>query len=74
MGLSYYLQAEGFDIGGLTKNASVMMTTVLRARVTPAAYALGFLPGLFSTLLGTSLSGVGIYRRKTSQLFKELEA
>jgi putative ABC transport system permease protein len=34
---------------------------------------IGFLPGLLATLLGSALSGVGIYKRKTAQLFKELE-
>jgi len=29
---------------------------------------------LISTVIGTMLSGIGIYKRKTAQLFKELEA
>jgi putative ABC transport system permease protein len=32
------------------------------------------MPGLLSTVIGTMLSGVGIYRRQTAKLFKELEA
>jgi len=42
--------------------------------LTPPAFYIGFIPGLFSTVLGTMLSGIGIYRRQTAQLFKELEA
>jgi hypothetical protein len=29
---------------------------------------------VISTVVGTMLAGVGIYKRKTAQLFKELEA
>jgi putative ABC transport system permease protein len=74
LGFGYLMQAKGMDVGALMKNASMMMPMVLRAHVTPQDYVLGFLPGLFSTVLGTALAGAGIYRRKTSQLFKELES
>lgn len=33
----------------------------------------GFIPGVASTILGAMLAGIAIYKRKTSQLFKELE-
>ena len=33
----------------------------------------GFIPGLFSMLLGTALAGRGIFKRETARLFKELE-
>ena len=74
LGIAYILQAKGFDYGAMMKNASMMAPTVIRARITSPAFIIGFVPGLFATVLGTALSGVGIYRRKTSQLFKELEA
>jgi putative ABC transport system permease protein len=51
----------------------MMMPSVFRANITTPAYYLGFIPGLFSVVLGTMLSGIGIYRRKTASLFKELE-
>jgi putative ABC transport system permease protein len=73
LGISYYLQTVGFDISELTKNVTMMIPSVFRAHVTPHAYYIGFVPGLFSTVLGTALAGIGIYRRKTAQLFKELE-
>jgi putative ABC transport system permease protein len=74
LGFGYLLEWKGLNIGGLMKDASLMMPMVFRAHVASQDYVLGFLPGLFSTVLGTSLAGAGIYRRKTSQLFKELEA
>ena len=73
LSISYYLQTVGFDISDMMKNVTMMIPSVFRAHVTPQAYYIGFIPGLFSTVLGTSLAGIGIYRRKTAQLFKELE-
>jgi putative ABC transport system permease protein len=46
----------------------------MRARVTTTSLFIGFVPGLLATILGTSISGLGIYRRQSSQLTKELEA
>lgn len=74
LALAWLLQTYGFNLGDSMKNASIMMPNTIRAQITPTAFYIGFLPGLFATILGTSLSGVGIFRRKTAQLFKELEA
>ncbi len=74
IGISYYLQIHGIDISSMLKNASMMISDVLRARVTPVSFMIGFIPGLMATILGTSISGIGIYKRQTSQLAKELEA
>jgi len=74
LGLSFYLQSVGLNIGGMMKNSSMLMPAVARAEITPTAYYIGFIPGLFSMVLGNALSGIGIYKRKTAQLFKELEA
>jgi putative ABC transport system permease protein len=74
LAVSYYLQNTGFDLGSMLKNASVVVTDVLRARVTPVSYVIGFVPGLAATFLGTAVSGIGIYRRETSRLAKEFEA
>jgi putative ABC transport system permease protein len=57
----------------MIKGGSVMMPTNIRAHITPVDYYLGFFPGLLSTVLGTLLSGIGIFRRQTAKLFKELE-
>lgn len=73
LGFSYWIQEVGFDVGDMMKSSKMMMPSVFRANITPPAYYLGFIPGLFSTVLGTMLSGIGIYKRKTAQLFKELE-
>jgi len=71
--LAYILQTKGVNISGMMDDAKIMMPTIMRARITLESYYLGFIPGLFSTVLGTMLSGIGIYKRQTAQLFKELE-
>jgi len=74
LGISYYLQVRGLDISAFLKNASMLISDVLRAEVTPVSWVIGFVPGLLATFLGTSISGIGVYRRQTAQLMKELEA
>jgi putative ABC transport system permease protein len=73
IGLSYYFQKHGLDISGVMKGATMLMSNVMRARVTPASYFIGLIPGMLAMLLGTMIAGIGIFRRQTSQLFKELE-
>ena len=71
--ISYIIQVYGLDFSSAMKNATIMMPSVFRTQITTPAYFVGLIPGLFSTVLGTSLAGIGIYQRKTAQLFKELE-
>lgn len=72
--LSLYMQDHGIDLSSMMKNATIIMPAVFHSRITAGAYFIGLIPGLLSTVVGTSLSGIGIYKRKTAQLFKELEA
>lgn len=73
LGLSYYFQAEGIQLGGLFKNAAILIPSVIYFQVTPASYVIGFIPGLLSPFIGTAIAGRGIYKRQTARLFKELE-
>jgi putative ABC transport system permease protein len=72
--VSLYIQHHGLDLTSMMKNATILMPSVFHTRITPVAFFIGFIPGLVSTVFGTMLSGIGIYKRKTAQLFKELEA
>jgi putative ABC transport system permease protein len=73
LSVSYYLEIKGLDISSIMKQSTMMINNVMRARVTPAAFFIGLIPGLVATFLGSSIAGIGIFRRQTSQLFKELE-
>ncbi|MBW2324124.1 MAG: FtsX-like permease family protein [Deltaproteobacteria bacterium] len=70
---AFYLQEHGLDFSGMTKGSTMLMSNIMRAKITPASYFIGFIPGLLATVIGTLISGIGIFRRQTSQLFKELE-
>lgn len=74
--VSYYLQYHGIDISNMMKDmpASIMISNVMRAHVTPGSYVVGFIPGLIATLLGSAFAGIGIFKRQTAILMKELEA
>ena len=71
--VSLYLQNVGIDISSMMNDAVILVPNVMRARITVASFVIGLSTGFFAPFLGTLISGVGIYRRQTSQLFKELE-
>lgn len=73
LGVTYYLQVHGLDISGMMDSSSIIMSNTIRARVTTTTLYIGFIPGFLATILGTMISGLGIYKRETSKLFKELE-
>ncbi|MBN1558954.1 FtsX-like permease family protein [candidate division KSB1 bacterium] len=73
LALTYFLQVHGIDISSSLKNSGMMLSNVVRARITPACFYIGLIPGIVAPLLGTAISGIGIYKRQTAQLFKELE-
>lgn len=70
---TYYWQVTGLDISSMTKNAGLLIPSIIRAKVTPDLFYIGFIPGLLAMLFGNMLSGIGIYKRETATLFKELE-
>ena len=70
---AYYMQEYGLNVGGLMKNSTLMISNVLRAKITVATWFVGFIPGIASTVIGAMLAGIGIYKRQTANLFKELE-
>ncbi len=74
LALSYYMQYNPIDFSSLMRNSNMIISGEMGTRVTGMSYVIGFMPGLIAPLLGTMAAGVGIYRRQTSQLFKELEA
>jgi len=73
LGAAYYLQEQGLDIGAMLKNSTMIISDVVRAQITPTSYVIGLAPGLISTFLGTAIAGIGVFRRETSRLMKEME-
>ena len=71
--LALYLQEVGMDISEMMKGSKMLIANVIRARITPEAFYIGYIPGVLATVIGSAISGIGIYKRQTSQLFKELE-
>ncbi len=74
LALSYFLQVHGIDMRSLLKNLNMLIQTVIRSKVTPSAFYIGFIPGLLASLIGTAIAGRAIYKRQTARLFKELES
>lgn len=72
LSLAWYMQVHGIDMGSAIQGGAMMMPTVFRAHISPETYYIGFIPGLLSMVVGTALSGIGIYKRQTAVLFKEL--
>jgi len=73
LGFTYYMQVVGIDISSYLDNSSMIMPSILRAKVTPNLFYIGFIPGVLAMVFGTMLAGIGIYKRETANLFKELE-
>ncbi|MFP4557449.1 MAG: ABC transporter permease [Bacteroidales bacterium] len=71
---AWIIQTYGIDISGMMQGSSMMLPSHIRARIETPDFYIGFVPGLISTVIGTMLSGIGIYKRQTAKLFKELEA
>ena len=72
--LSWYFQVYGINFGDSLKDSTFLMPSVMRAHINFTTYYIGFVPGIFSTVIGSMLAGIGIYKRQTANLFKELES
>ena len=70
---AWLVQIYGISMEGMMEGAAVMMPNTIRTRITPSDLYIGFIPGLISTVIGTALSGIGIFKRQTARLFAELQ-
>ena len=70
---SYYFEVYGLDYSEIIKNSSMMVDPIIRAKVTWRLFYIGYIPGVFSMLIGSALAGRAIYKRQTATLFKELD-
>jgi putative ABC transport system permease protein len=67
------MEKNPINMMGQFHDSTLMINNMIRARVSFTSFYIGFIPGLLATLLGTSLSGIQIFKRQTASLFKELE-
>lgn len=72
--MAWPMQVYGIDARNMIRNSNMMMPSIIRAQITFTTYYIGFIPGLLSTVIGAMLAGIGVYKRQTASLFKELEA
>lgn len=70
---SYLMQVYGIDTRDMMQNSTMMTPSVFRSQINTTTYFIGFIPGVISTVIGALLAGIGIYKRQTASLFKELE-
>ena len=72
LSLSLFLKNYGIDYSSIMDNVSLMIEPVIRSEISPRMFYFGFIPGIISTIIGTALAGIAVYKRNTAILFKEL--
>ena len=73
-GIVYYLQEVGINMGDSFAQTGLMLSDVMRGRLTATAFIYGVVPGLLSNVLGTLIASLAIFQRSEANLFRELEA
>lgn len=71
--ISLYLNKYGIDYSAAMENVNMMIDPVVRSEISPRMYYVGFIPGVISTVIGSALAGIAVYKRNTAMLFKELD-
>ena len=71
--LSWYLQVHGIDYSAMLENVSMNIDPIVRTELSPKLLYIGFIPGVLSVMIGTALASRGIFKRKTADLYKELD-
>ena len=71
--LAYYFQEVGVDYTESFKDFSMMMSGVMKAKITTKSFVYASIPGVLASFLGMLMASWAIYQRKTASLFKELE-
>ncbi|MDZ4182535.1 MAG: FtsX-like permease family protein [Candidatus Cloacimonadaceae bacterium] len=71
--ISLYFNTHGMDVSAYNRSSSILSENMIYTSISIYTAFYGFIPGVLSTVLGAALAGIAIFRRQTSQLFKELE-
>lgn len=71
---AWYLQEYGLNIQEMMSGETAMMlSNEIHGQIDAGVVLFSLIPGLLAPLLGVAVAGLGVFRRDTSQLFKELE-
>ena len=73
LAITYYMQVVGLDVSEYIVESAMIMPSIIRSKITPDLFFIGFIPGVLAMVFGNMLAGMGIYKRETANLFKELE-
>ena len=71
---TWYLQDIGLNMGDAFSKSGLMINDVVRARLTLEGFIQGIIPGIFSSVTGTIIASLAIFKRSEANLFRELEA
>ena len=71
--VAWPMQEYGMDFSVYMKQANIIAAGRMYALISAKAFLLGVIPGFSSIILGTAIAGINVFKRQTSQLFKELE-
>lgn len=71
---TYALQEIGLNMGDAFAQSGLMLSDVVRARMSVGGFVRGIVPGLTASVLGTLMAGLAIFKRSEADLFRELEA
>ncbi|QPJ66206.1 MAG: hypothetical protein G3M78_12705 [Candidatus Nitrohelix vancouverensis] len=72
-GFTYYMQEVGIDMGDNMAQTGLMISDVVRARLSSEGVIFGMIPGVLAGVAGAWIASLVIYKRSEANLFRELE-
>ncbi|MDD2331661.1 MAG: FtsX-like permease family protein [Candidatus Cloacimonetes bacterium] len=73
LGMNWIFNHFGMNMTSYNRSSSIMSENIIYTAIDLKSCLLGMIPGIFAPLIGSALAGLVIFKRQTSQLFKELE-
>jgi putative ABC transport system permease protein len=73
-GVVYYLQEVGISTYGISETSGLMMSDIIRARVSLNSFVFAVIPGVTASVAGNLIANLAIFQRSEANLFRELEA
>jgi len=73
-GVVYYLQEVGISTHGISETSGLMMSDIIRARVSLDTFVFAVIPGITASVAGNLIANLAIFQRSEANLFRELEA